>query len=358
MSQTAAPNYLPTSPNRPDARAWVLWALATAILTILTRNPLYVFIILLATQLVSLRWQYAEAPLKLPLWRLALVIISFSTLFNLLFVHLGQTTLLTLPEGWPLLGGGLTLESAIYGATNGLMLLTLLVVFMTFSSVVPGGDLIYLTPRLFHSLGLVLLIALTYVPETRRHWQQIREAQAIRGHALHGWRDLRPVLLPLLVGGLERALSLAEVMVARGYGATAETRQPLLAQLILLLGLGATFSGWLLGYWLGWPGWVLLGSGVLILLLLMWALGERNPARRYAERQWGWREGVLAATAVVPLLCLLIPWPFLDRSSLYYTPYPQASLPPFDPIIGLALAVLGGSGIFRIGNWAWCRMKV
>ncbi len=350
MSQTAAPDYLSISSNRPDARAWVLWTLAAVFLTTLTRNPLYVFIILLAAQLVSLRWQHAEAPLKLPLWRLALLIISFSTLFNLLFVHLGQTTLLTLPAEWPLLGGALTLESAIYGATNGLMLLTLLVVFMTFSSVVPGSDLIYLTPRLFYSLGLVLLIALTYVPETRRHWQQIREAQAIRGHELHGWRDLRPVLLPLLVGGLERALSLAEAMVARGYGATAETRQPLWAQLMLLLGLGATFGGWLLGYWLGWPGWLLLGSGVSILLLLVWRLGKQNPTRRYAERRWGWREGVLAATAVFPLLCLLIPWPFLDRSSLYYTPYPQASLPPFDPIIGLALAMLGGSGMLRIVN--------
>lgn len=347
MHQISKQPLKPLEGKRLDARAWVLWTLAAALLTTLTRNPLYILIILLAARLVALRWQPADAPLKLPLWRLGLVILLFSTLFNLLFVHLGQTVLLTLPAGWPLLGGPLTLESAVYGATNGLMLLTLLLVFMTFSSVVPGSDLIYLTPRLFHSLGLVLLIALTYVPETRRHWQQIRDAQAIRGHTPQGWRDLRPLLLPLLVGGLERAMSLAEAMVARGYGAAAETRQPLLAQLILLLGLGATLGGWLLSYWLGWPGWVLLGSGVLILLLLMWALGERNPVRRYEERRWGWREGVLAATAVFPLLCLLIPWPFLDRSSLYYTPYPQVSLPPFAPLIGLALAVLAGSGVIN-----------
>ena len=48
-------------------------------------------------------------------------------------------------------------------------------------------------------------MAITYVPETARHFQRIREAQAIRGHRLRGLRDWRPIVIPLLVGGLERA---------------------------------------------------------------------------------------------------------------------------------------------------------
>lgn len=340
-----------SSSHRLDARVWLVWTLAAALLTTLTRNPLYIVILLLAARLVGLTWRQADAPLRLPLLRFGLVILTFSTLFNVLFVHVGNTVLFRLPDRWPLIGGAVTVEAAVYGVVNGLMLLTLLAVFMAFNNIVPGSDLIHLTPRVFHNLGLVVLIAITYVPQTRRHWQQIQDAQAIRGHEIRGWRDWRPILVPLLVGGMERAMSLAEAMVARGYGATTESGQPLLAQLLLLLGLGTSFAGWLLSYWVGWPGWVLLGSGVFILLMVLWALGERHPARRYAARRWTWRETVVGGTAVLPLLLLLIPWSFLDRSSLYYSPYPQVALPPFNPWIGLALALLALPGM--VGNSVW-----
>ncbi len=328
-----------------DARAWVIWTLAAALLTMLTRNPLYLLIILLAARLVSLRWQQSDIAFKLPLLRILLVILTFSTLFNMLFVHIGQTVLFQFPSSWPLVGGVITLEAAVYGFVNGLMLFTLLVIFIAFNNIVPVSDLIHLTPRAFHNLGLIVLIALTYVPETRRHWQKIRDAQAIRGHTIQGWRDWRPILIPLLVGGMERALSLAEAMVARGYGATTQANQPLLVQLLLLLGLGTAFAGWLLSFWLGTLGWILLGCGIIMLLILVWVLGNNAPLRPYKSRRWGWQEFLVSATAVLPLLLLFLPLPFVDESSLYYSPYPQINLPPFDMIIGAALALLALPGI-------------
>lgn len=340
---TAAP--IDLSERRLDARAWVMWTLAAALLTMLTRNPLYILIILFAARLVGVTWQQRDAAFKLPLLILALTILTFSTLFNMLFAHLGETVLLTLPPSWPLIGGPITLEAAVYGFINGLMLLTLLVIFLAFNNIVPGSDLVHLTPRVFHNLGLVVLIALTYVPETRRHWQKIRDAQAIRGHQIHGWRDLRPILIPLLVGGLERAMSLAEAMVTRGYGATTGSGQSLLVQGVLLLGLGAAFAGWLFSFWLGWPGWVLMGCGIFVLLVLVWVLGQKTPSRRYESRRWTWREMLVVVAAVVPLFLLLVPWPFIDQSSLYYSPYPKVSLPPFNMLIGMALVLLALPGV-------------
>ena len=322
-----------------DARAWLIWTGAAALLTMLGRNPLYIIILLLAARLVGNVWQQPGEGFPLPLRRLALLVLAFSTLFNLLFVHVGGTVLWRLPGHWPLVGGPGTAEAAVYGLTNGLMLLTLLIIFITFNRIITASDLVQLTPRAFHNLGLVLLIALTYVPETRRHWDKIRAAQAIRGQTLQGWRDWRAVLLPLLVGGMERALALAEAMVARGYGATAPTAQPALVQGLLLLGLGGAFAGWLLTFWVGWPGWVLLGSGVITLLLLVWGLGQRAPLRRYQKRQWGWREMVVVTTAVCPLLILP-----LTPGGLTYTPYPQLSPPPFQPAVGLLLLLLAVPG--------------
>ena len=82
-----------------------------------------------------------------------------------------------------------------------------------------------MAPRAFYDLGVVVLIALTYVPQTMQQWQRIREAQAIRGHRWRGVRDWQPLVIPLFIGGLERAMALAEAMVARGYGATARRQQ-------------------------------------------------------------------------------------------------------------------------------------
>lgn len=331
--------------GRVDARAWVIWTLAAALLAMLTRNPLYILIILLAARLVGMRWQDSQTTFQLPLGRIVLIVLTFSTTFNFLFVHIGSTVLFRLPQNWPLIGGALTLEAAVYGATNGLMLLTLLLIFLTFNNIVPASDLVHLTPRAFQNLGLVVLIALTYVPETRRHWQKIQAAQAIRGHQIRGWRDWRPILIPLLVGGLERAMSLAEAMVSRGYGATAPTRQPLLVQGLLLLGLGSAFAGWLISFWWGWPGWALLAVGVAILLALVWHLGKKAAARRYNNGHWSWRETAVTLTAVLPLLLLLIPRPFIDLSSLYFSPYPQLTLPPFNIWLGLSLLLLALPGL-------------
>lgn len=331
-----------------DARVWVVWTAAVALLATLTRNPLYLLLILLAVRLVAVTWRQKTAVpetavFPLPLGRLAAIMLTFSTLFNLLFVHVGSTVLLRLPTSWPLIGGVWTAEAAVYGAINGLMILTLLVIFLTFNQIVPGSELVHLTPRAFHNLGLVLLIALTYVPETRRHWQKIRDAQAIRGHQVRGWRDWRPILLPLLVGGMERALALAEAMVARGYGAAAPTRQPRWVQAGLLLGLGASFCGWMLSFWLGWPGWLLLGAGVLLLLAVVWKLGQNKAVHRYDQRSWTWRETAVTLSALLPLL-LLIPWPGLDGALLAYTPYPQLGAPPFSLLAGGALLLLALPG--------------
>ncbi|MDV7402071.1 hypothetical protein RZS08_62190, partial [Arthrospira platensis SPKY1] len=84
-----APMTLSPSSPRLDARAWVVWTLATAVLVTATRNPFYTLILLLAVRLVSVTWGGKEGPFQLPLLRVLLIILAFSTLFNFFFVHVG-----------------------------------------------------------------------------------------------------------------------------------------------------------------------------------------------------------------------------------------------------------------------------
>lgn len=323
---------------RFDARAWVAWVLAAAVVAMVARNPLYTIIVLLASQVVAATCATIDG-WDLPLWRIGAVVVLLSTLFNALFVPVGATVLFRLPAGWPLVGGPVTLEAAVYGAETGLILLALLAIFLAFNRIVPVSELVRLTPRAFHDLGVVVLIAITYVPETARHLQRIREAQAVRGHRLQGVRDWQPIVIPLLIGGLERAMNLAEAMVARGYGATAGRRQstPVLAG--IALGLLLVFGGWVLALWQGWPGWVLLASGIVVLALLIWRSGREVVYTRYRPRPWRNTDSVLLLVALLPLLLIALPWPFVDRATLTFSPYPQVGLPSFDPILGIVFAL-------------------
>jgi energy-coupling factor transport system permease protein len=216
----------------------------------------------------------------------------------------------------------------------------LLVLFTTFNNIVTTGELVRLAPRALRDLAVVVLIAITYVPETMNQLKRIREAQAIRGHRVQGIRDWRPVLIPLLIGGLERAMSVAEAMVARGYGSTTDDAQPFSVQLLLLAGLLASFAGWVLSFWIGWPGWVLMGVGIAIIGVLLWQLGRQTPFTRYREMPLTvWNVGLMG-TAVLAVLLLMIPLPFIDRTTLAYSPYPKLALPGFDVWIGLTLLLL------------------
>src|SRR4030043_1151670 len=92
--------------------------------------------------------------------------------------------------------------------------------FTVLNLALPVRDLISLIPRAFFPVAVVTSIAVTYLPTTMRQFQQIREAQAGRGHQMRKLRDWLPLLMPLLVGGLEHAMQLAEAMTARGFASS------------------------------------------------------------------------------------------------------------------------------------------
>jgi energy-coupling factor transport system permease protein len=327
--------------------AWLAWLAASAFLVVQIRNPFYLLILLLGALVVKRVCAVNPAILTFSIARIGALILLFSTLFHMLTVHLGRTILWTLPASWWLIGGPVTLESAFAGAINGLALLTLLLLFVTFSAVVPVHELSRLTPPALRDLGLILLIGLTYMPQTALHWQQIREAQAVRGHQIQGWRDWRPIVIPLLTGGLERSVNLAEAMVARGYGATGDREQPIKIRLLLLLGLASLLGGWVLSGWWSRPGWALAGAGVLIIFLVYRRLGRLSPRTTYRVRRWVKRDSLLALSVTLLLLPAGVDRLF-GRSTLYYSPYPVVTLPPFDPLAGLALALIVAPAIITL----------
>ena len=328
-----------------DVRAWVVWLVCGGLLSIRISNPLYLVLLLFIARLVYFSCRQVESDiLRLPFWRISLVILVFSTFFNMLTAHVGRTVIYNLPVAWPLIGGPLTLEAGIYGFINGLRLITLLSFFLAFNAIVPVTQLATLTPRALHELGLVMLIAITYIPETARQFQRIKDAQAIRGHQLGGLRTWRPILIPLLIAGLERALNLAETMVARGYGSTTHIAVPLRFRLMMLAGLMLILSGAIWLVWAGTNGWILLVAGTLVIVWAYYGLSRLATRTRYRQRRWALPDNIIIIVSLFSLAPLL-PMALLDRSTLAYAPYPSLYLPPFDLLIGLTLLGLAAPAL-------------
>jgi energy-coupling factor transport system permease protein len=330
--------------------AWLAWLTAGLAVLSVTRNPLYLLLTLMCLVLVGVVQKVEESRLVRPyaVWKFGLLLVGLAAVFNGLTSHYGVTLLFTIPGRIPLLSGSVTLEALVYGGINGLVLAGLLGAFWVFAQALPVRALVGLIPRAFYPLAVVAVIAVTYLPATLRQFRQIREAQAIRGHAIRGLRDWLPLFIPLLVGGLERAMQLAEAMTARGFASLGEvTGSPLKRvgpRLAMLAGLLILVAGWVvrLGGWAEDLSWILLVGGVLAISLGLWIMGRRFPRSSYHPPAWRWSDTLCGLGALIVLAFTLLPLPGLGSQALWYSPYPVLALPPFDLRLGGALLGLLG----------------
>lgn len=326
--------------------SWFAWLGTASLVTLLTRNPLYIillfviFILVMDVERASQRVPAAisgrdgaPSDLGFPLspLRFALFAVPAGALFNLLTSHVGETVLFRLPSAIPLIGGALTAEALIYGAISGLVLVTLFTAFAVLNLALPVRDLIAYIPRAFYPVAIVSAIAVTFVPNTLRQFRQVREAQSIRGYKMRGWRDWLPLFLPVLVGGLERALQLAEAMTARGFGGGARTYLAPVARISLVAGLVGVLAA---GVAQLTPTWasaapVFLTVGALLMGAAIWHAGRGVQHTRYRRPVWHSMDTavmVACGVAVVPFL--------LWAESRAYSPYPALAWPLFDLRLG------------------------
>ncbi len=323
--------------------AWLAWLAAAALPPLTTRNPLYLTLVLLAAAVNFLalgrrsetaRGWAAIVRLGALLW---LLTIPFAMFTN----HYGNIVLFSLPRSWPIIGGPITLESLLYGLTGGLALISLLLVFATFNLAVDQARLLRMAPAFVYQSGVVAAIAVAFVPQMAASWQDIREAQQVRGHRFRGLRDLLPLILPLLVTALEQAMQLAESMEARGFGGAVVTESPAqraVSQAILLSGLamlGVGVAG--LGFW---PqqrvlAVALAAAGLGVLSWSFWRQGRRVQRSSYRRWFWGRTDRIVLSAGLSAALIWLVVW--LSRGEwLFYYPYPPYSpWPVFHLLPGL-----------------------
>jgi energy-coupling factor transport system permease protein len=206
-----------------NARAVAAWSASGLFIVVLTNNPAYRGLVLLAALNFVVAHRRPGTRLR-PLMALLLVATMISIAVSLLLSHTGEHVLFAIPSAIPVVGGTLTLESAIYGAGAGLGIAAGALVVAPLSMVVESYDLVDALPAPLHRAGTTLAASLNLVPGIGRSVTAVREAQAMRGWRPRGVRSYTEILVPVTLTALENSIQLAEAMEARAYGSGPRTR--------------------------------------------------------------------------------------------------------------------------------------
>jgi energy-coupling factor transporter transmembrane protein EcfT len=308
--------------------------MAAAACVELAPNPVYVALVIgvaaLAVSLHARPGPYARAfPV---LVGVGVLFAALRTLLTVATTHASTDVLFTTPHfGLPRLLGGFTVGGAVsspiilHSLAEGFAIVGVMAVFGAFNAVVSHSELVQSTPRAFYEVGLIVVVALAFVPSTLGAIQDVRDADRARtgGKVVRRGRLLRQ-LVPVLELGLERAVTLSESMDARGFaraGAGPRDRAAGWCGLLSLLALGGAFVA-LVGHAdtaasaLGLGGAV--GLGVAVTLASSGTQRSRYRPRRMAVADWT----VAAATLLAPAAMAVVS--VVGDSSLVWVASPVA----------------------------------
>ena len=203
-----------------NPRALAAWSAATLCCVLLTNNPVYRGLLLLAAANLVL----AAAPRRVRPLAVGLAIAClFAVLLNSLLAHAGTHVYARVPALIPLLGGPLTVESAVYGLDIAAGLAAALLAVAPLSLAADPADLVDALPAGLERTGAALAASLSLVPGVARTFVAVSEAQRMRGWRPRGPRSWTEVLVPVMLTAIEDSIQLAEAMAARGYGVGGRT---------------------------------------------------------------------------------------------------------------------------------------
>lgn len=290
--------------------AWWIWSLGLAAAVSLMSNPILIVLVVLVACFVVMA-RRTEAPWAMSFryyLYLGLFIIVIRVVFRILLGGSGGgPVLFTLPRiplpeaarGIELLGP-VTLHSLLAGLYDGMRLAAIIICVGAANTLANPKRLLKSMPPALYEVGTAIVVALSVFPQLAESVQRVRKARRLRGDPGKGVGSLRRIIVPVLEDALERSMTLAAGMDARGYGRSGQAtrRARLLTGTLMLGGLGGLAVG-TYGYldataprFLAWP---MLAAGLVLAALGFVVAGRRVERTRYRPDRW--RAGELVAVA-------------------------------------------------------------
>src|SRR5690625_667370 len=347
------------APGAIHPLAWWAWAAGAAVAMTRIGNPLVLALLTAAVIVVGFScrsrspWSRAlEASLVLG----GIVIAVRAGFYILVGLPDSTPVLIALPgvdlPNWftnitllgPIHFGGL-----VQALIEGLRLGSLIVVFGAANALANPRRALRELPGSLHHLGTAAVIAVSAVPQLLSSITRVQRAGQLRAGAagssgqagrgplrrlLRRLRALPAVLIPVLTGALDQALTLAGSMDSRGYARAHRSNRAVGVLLVFALfaAAGGTYGLLDAAAPAGLGAGLLIG-GVIVAVAAS-ILASRSVRRtRYRPEPWGWRATLIAGSAgIAGAVALLVSDPELGawRAS--------APVPPL-PVMGALIAL-------------------
>lgn len=145
--------------------------------------------------------------------------LMFVTAVNTVFSHYGVTVLYTFENG-----NSITFEAMANGFITGIVTISVMLWFFTYSSVVTADKFMYVFGKRIPSIALIISMTLRFVPMYKNRLSQIADAQKGIGMSLTAGsiisriKNAGNVLVVLITWSLENAIETSDSMRGRGYG--------------------------------------------------------------------------------------------------------------------------------------------
>lgn len=208
--------------------AWWLWGILVGAGALHITNPL------LSALLIAAIWVVVVARRRDVPWArsfgrfltLGVFVVGVRLVLQALFApRVPGHVLVTLPEvGLPewmagvSLGGPVTAEALLGAFYDSLRLLGLLAAIGAANSLADPYRLLRVLPAALYEAGVAITVALSLTPQALASAAQVRDARRLRGRPTTGLAAARGIALPVLEGALDRSVSMAASMDARGFG--------------------------------------------------------------------------------------------------------------------------------------------
>lgn len=329
--------------SRLDSRTWLVWGVCCMVPMLIGRHPMLVFAmfcVVVAVRMVSIpptaiRWGW--------IIRIAILFAAIGVVFNALTVRSGNQVAVHLPIlDWPI-----TWNAIAYGIVSGFAMVTLVLIGTTTAA---GLDWIALTrvlPARMAPLAVSGSVAWSFLPAASQAFTDIREAQAARGHQIRSVRDVLPIMVPLLDGSLNRALTMSETLETRGFGASGavEVKQAGSTLFGILTVVGALCLAFAISMSAQLLLWISIGSITIGVAGMAFSPSHAPRTTRYREHRLAGSD-VLVIIAAAASLAVLVVLAVDSPSSVIFNPYPNLEVPAIDYRLLLALVPLLGPALF------------
>ena len=341
--------------TRFHSLAWLAWALAAVAALQLAPSALYVAIVVLVAMLVvEVHGRSSRLARTFPFFMTLGAVFGLARVaIAALTTHGAGRVLVTLPSarlpralGGFTVGGSIELEVILRAASEAFVIVAMIAVFGAWNAVVAHDEILQAVPRAFHEIGLIVSVALAFVPSTLVSVRMTREADRARtgGVVVRRGRLVR-LVVPVLERGMERAVSLAESMDSRGFGhlppGPTEAGSAWFA-MGALVALGGAFAA-LVGRASATANVLgVVGATCTVAAVVLASRSSRRVRyrpRRMTRADW-W---MAAASALAPLTIGV--FALTGDRTLTWEPG-RLQVPGFNPLVALALLALAAPAAF------------